>query len=216
MVKRLFLITIFIVSVSFINQSKKERLWIPIHWVDNIAQDFSFKDNWSYPDGVFKNKFGQPSCDSGICHGIKDMKDKNGRIIKDSLEAFYKIVDTTHIKHSLKSSVNMYEVFRANFINFNRSPNGTIVGKSLTNMATHSSLNIKIQNDSAKVWVDFNSIKNVEKLRFHLKEGSIMIDKSYFEKGIIKADFNFTFLNTLEEYKNLSWKGLIFSEINIQ
>lgn len=113
---------------------------IKIVWSENLKGDFSFKNQWNYPEGICKNKFGQLSCD-GICPpGIDQMKDTLGKIYKDSLQAFYKIVDTTHIAHSFKSKNRMYEYSGTNFIEFEKQKNGKIKGESLTNVSTHSKL----------------------------------------------------------------------------
>ena len=61
---------------------------ILIKWVENLAGDFSFIKKWSYPEGVYKNEYGQLSCD-GLCPPeIDAMKDSTGRIYADSLRAF--------------------------------------------------------------------------------------------------------------------------------
>ncbi len=188
---------------------------IPVIWVDSfIGKDFSFKDEWSYPEEVFRNKYGQLSCDSGMCHGTKTMKDANGRILKDSLEAFYKIVDTTHLKHTLKSTARVYEWLDSKFITFKRSNDNSITGESSCSAATHSSLNIQIKNDSILTWVDFKSIRNLGTHQFPLKKGYIKIDKKSFKGGIIKAEFDLTFFNTIDESSPISWRGLIHSKIN--
>ena len=37
-----------------------------INWVDQLSGDFSFTKIWSYPEGIYKNEYGQISCD-GFC-----------------------------------------------------------------------------------------------------------------------------------------------------
>ena len=74
---------------------------VQITWVKELSGDFSFKDQWDYPEGVYINTFGQVSCD-GFCPPETDaMTDENGRIFDDSLAAFYQLVDTTHLYHSI-------------------------------------------------------------------------------------------------------------------
>ena len=46
--------------------SKNGSIPIKIKWVQNLKGDFSFKNKWSYPEGVDKNKYGQLICD-GLC-----------------------------------------------------------------------------------------------------------------------------------------------------
>ena len=89
---------------------------IPINWTDTLAGDFSFQNKWKYPDGVIINEFGQLECD-GICPPeIDNMKDKNGKIIKDSLDAFYRIIDTLHQFQSILTDAWCYEWDGTDFI----------------------------------------------------------------------------------------------------
>ncbi len=197
--------------LSFIR--KDEIKWISIKWVDEIERDFSFKDEWNYPEGVCKNKFGQLSCD-GICPPeVNRMKDKTGKIYSDSLKAFYEIVDTTHLHHSLKSEAWTYEWAGTDFITFEKQVDNSILGQSACNISTHSSLNIQIKNNAVSAWVDFSSITTTGKYIFPLKQGRIIIDKQLFSRGIIKAEFDFKFEDTLNAEKEMFWRGLIYSEI---
>ncbi|WP_062054775.1 hypothetical protein [Aquimarina longa] len=210
--------TVFIlilISLSFTLKNERiEKLKpIKIKWVNNLEGDFSFKESWSYQEGVYKNQYGQLSCD-GICPiEIDLMIDQNGKIYKDSLEAFYKIIDTTHIPYSLKSENRMYEYSGTNFISFTKSSVGEIKGRSANNVSTHSSLHIEITNDFCVVWVDFNSIRDLGEHIFPLEEGVIVIDKKLFDEGIVKAVFDFKFKNNLDAKEELFWKGKIYSMI---
>ncbi len=213
--KHIIILFLVIIGISFktIKKETDANNKIKIVWVENLKGDFSFKNKWSYPAGVYKNKFGQLSCD-GLCPPeIDRMKDETGKIYKDSLQAFYKIVDTTHIAHSLKSENRMYEYSGTNFIHFTKQKNGKIKGESLTNASTHSKLIIEIQDEYCTTWVDFNSIRDMGENIFPLKNGTIKIDKSLFEKGIIKAEFDFKFENTIEPNEELFWKGKIYTEL---
>lgn len=207
-------IVIILTCLTILSFTKKdETKWILIKWVDNIDNDFSFKDEWSYPEGVYKNKFGQLSCD-GICPTeIDRMKNEEGKIYPDSFEAFYAIVDTTHIFHSIKSEVWAYEWAGTDFMTFKKQADNSILGQSSCNVATHSSLNIQIKNDSVSAWIDFNSITDIGKHIFPLKQGQIRIDKPLFENGVIKAEFDLKFINTLDIDREIYWKGLIYSKI---
>ena len=210
MMKFVLIICTALISVSFAFYSKPQQL--KINWVNDLHGDFSFKNKWNYPEGVYKNKFGQVSCD-GICpEGIDRMKNSSGEIIQDSLSVFYDLVDTSHQYHSLNSDARMYEYSGTEFMPFKIDDNGVIIGRSSMNAATHSSLNIAIEENSCKVWVDYNSIRNVGSHVFDIKSGTIQIDRQYFRKGIIKASFDFTFKNTLEPQEPLFWKGLIYSQ----
>src|SRR5688572_18551370 len=89
---------------------------IPVHWKADIPGDFSFAKQWSYPIGVYKNMFDQLSCD-GLCpYEIEAMKDSLGKIHPDSLEAFYRFVDTTHLYHSISETAWCYEYAGTNYM----------------------------------------------------------------------------------------------------
>lgn len=201
------------ISCKTTEKQTDSRHSIKIKWIDNLEGDFSFKEKWSYQEGVYKNRHGQLSCDGFCPIEIDPMKDASGKIYQDSLQAFYKIIDTTHSYHSLKSDNRMYEYFGTNFIEFQKTKDGNIKGESVTNASTHSSLLIEIQNDSCAVWVDFNSIRDLGQHIFPLESGTISIDRKLFKEGILKGVFNFNFKNTLEPNENLFWKGQIYSII---
>jgi hypothetical protein len=218
-IKFAIILFFILIGISCKTTEKKTDLnhKIKIEWTNNLEGDFSFKKEWSYQEGVYKNRHGQLSCD-GICPiEIDRMKDGSGKIYQDSLQAFYKIIDTTHIFHSLKSENKMYEYSGTSFIEFKKQKNGIIKGKSINNVSTNSSLNIELQNNSCNAFVIYNSIRrDIGINNFPLKSGAIKIDKVLFENGIIKAVFNFTFENTLEPENELFWKGKIYSKVNTE
>ncbi|MGS2727875.1 hypothetical protein ACU8DI_14795 [Psychroserpens sp. BH13MA-6] len=209
------LLLLFLISISFktIENETSFSDKIKIEWTENVLGDFSFKEKWSYQEGVFRNKHGQLSCD-GICpEETHRMKDEFGKIYEDSLQAFYKVIDTTHIFHSLQSENKMYEYSGTKFIEFIKLKNGIIRGQSLKNTSTHSSLILELKNDSCHASVHFNSIRDLGEHYFPLKSGNIRIDQKLFQDGIIKAEFDFKFKNTLEPNKELFWKGRIYKKI---
>ncbi len=192
----------------------REKKSIPIDWTDELNSDFAFTENWSYPEGVYTNAFGQLSCD-GLCpEGTEQMKDENGKIFNDSLQAFYGLVDTTHRTYSLHAEAWTYEWAGSNFMSFKQLPDNSILGQSECTTATHSSLQIKITNNSVNAWIEYNSIVGSTQLEiFPLKSGEIKIDPVAFDQGIVKAEFDFIFDNTLNPEKKMFWKGLIYSQI---
>ena len=208
------IILIFTVYSILSFSTKNKENWIKIQWTGDFTDNFSFKDEWSYPEGIYKNKFDQLSCDGFCPPETEKMKDKDGRIYPDSLKNYYKLVDTTHLFHSLQSIAKTYEWAGTDFIEFKKQTDNSILGQSLCNASTHSSLNILIKNDSLTAWIDLNSINRLGKQRFPLQQGRIIIDKNLFEQGIIKAEFNFIFENTLNSMDEMYWKGLIYSKIN--
>ena len=209
-------ILIFGIATLFIcctiNKPKNTSSEHQIKWSENLIGDFSFADKWSYAEGIYLNTYNQLSCD-GLCPPrIGAMKDKNGKIIADSLESFYIIVDTSHLYHSLRSTNKMYEYSGTHFINFTEKDN-KIIGKTSTNVSTHSSLTIELEKNKFNAFVDLNSIRDLGTHRFPLSKGELEIDSIKYRKGIIKAHFDFEFLNTIDSTKKLLWKGQIISRI---
>ncbi|RYJ37533.1 hypothetical protein NU08_3525 [Flavobacterium anhuiense] len=211
-----FLIIIFLFSISVIG--KKEILEngeIKINWQKNVSGDFSFTKNWDYPEGVYKNDFGQLSCD-GFCLPETDrMKDENGKIYTDSLAKFYQLVDTTHIFHSIKSKTNSYEWGVSNFATVKRMSRDTIYCFTNKNAAAHSSLILKITKDKCIPVIELNSISGSKgKQIYACKKGCIKIDRDLWNNGILKAKFDFIFEHPENLDKPLFWKGKIYSQIN--
>ncbi len=186
-----------------------------LQYVDLSQEDVSFSNEWSYPEGIFVNEYGQVSCD-GLCPPeIYQMK-ISGKIIKDSLERFYELVDTSHQYHSMKAEVSCYEYGYAPFMKVVQQKDGTLILESAMNVATHCYLHIEIKDGIVKAVVILNSITNRPdgKTVFKLKDGgSIKIDQKVIKKGYLKAKFDLEFENHLEESKPIFWKGLVYSEI---
>lgn len=113
------LICIFL-TIGFIscglNSNKDERVKsgeIEISWVDNLPGDFSFAKNWDYPEGVYRNEFGQLSCD-GLCpQEVDRMMDENGKIYEDSFTAFFPFNNL---------SINRNRVFRSTIVSMKSFP----------------------------------------------------------------------------------------------
>ncbi|MFW5775011.1 MAG: hypothetical protein ACOCW2_01870, partial [Chitinivibrionales bacterium] len=73
---------------------------IAIEWTNRLSGDFSFRRQWSYPEGVYRNRFGQLSCD-GLCPDeAYALIDSTGKVNPDSIDRFYRIIDTAHQVHS--------------------------------------------------------------------------------------------------------------------
>ena len=194
---------------------------IKIEWVENLNGDFSFKEKWNYREGIYRNQEGELRLDTGLfppeIEGmINRMKDKTGKIYKDSLTKYYKIIDTTHVFHSIKSEANVYENTVYDHMEFKKMKNGGIKGETINNVSGYSHLHIKLENEYCYAWNDFKSFRDLGNHIFNLKSGKILIDKSLFQQGIIKAKFEFNFKNTLELRKKLSWKGKIYSKIKTE
>jgi len=192
---------------------KSASLPITIKWVDNLQGDFSFANNWSYPEGVYKNEFGQISCD-GLCPDeIEVMKDSTGRIYEDSLHAFYEFIDTTHQMHSIQCEAWCYEWAGTDFIEVFRKNENSVNCFTMTGIDTHCSLNIEIIGDTCYVVIDLKSIEQGGDVNFYCTSGYITINKKYWTEGIMKAEFSFNFEHIENPQKPIYWKGKIYAEI---
>lgn len=209
------ILTIGLISCGLIydkNEKVKPRE-IKISWLDNLTGDFTFTENWDYPEGVYKNDFGQLSCD-GLCPPeIDRMKDENGKIYEDSLKAFYQLVDTTHEFHSIQSDAWTYEWAGTNFVSAIRKNEDTTICYTHNNVATHSSLILTITKDKCIPIIKLNSVTPTGTKIYVCKGGQIEIDKSFWEKGILKANFDFTFDHKETPSKPMYWKGKIYAPI---
>jgi hypothetical protein len=188
---------------------------IKINWVKNLTGDFSFTENWGYPEGVYRNDFGQLSCD-GLCPPeIDRMKDENGKIYEDSLKAFYQLVDTTHLFHSIQSDARTYEWAGTNFVTATKINADTTVCFTHNNVATHSSLILTFTKNKCIPIIELNSVVgSIRKKIYTVKKGYIDIDKNLWEKGILKANFDFIFDHKENPGEPMYWKGKIYTKIN--
>lgn len=195
-------------------KSTDDSTQFDIVWKDSLQGDFTFAKEWNYPEGVYKNQFGQLSCD-GLCPPETDaMKDEDGKIYEESLQAFYKLVDTTHIYSTMQSESTAVEFTNSPQITVKRIDKDTIEAFTNLNSATHSLLKIKIINERYFVsTVELISVRNEDKLIYPCIEGTLEMDKTYWKKGFMKANFSFIFFDEQHPDKPIEWKGKILSEI---
>ena len=222
-IKFILISLLFIIGISCKTKQKiaNSENKIKIEWVQSLNGDFSFNEKWNYGDGIYRNQNGELRLDSGMIpqeieETINKMKNKKDEIYKDSLTKYYKIIDTTHIFHSIKSIANVYENTVYDHFEFKKMKNGEIKGETINFISGYSHLHIKLENNYCYAWNDYKSILGLGNHIFNLKSGRILIDKTLFQKGIIKAEFEFKFKNTLEKTKKLSWKGKIYSKIKTE
>jgi len=188
---------------------------IIIQWTNNLSGNFSFRYKWDYPESVFKNNFGQLSCDGNCPVGIDVMKDDEGRIYKDSLKAFYRIVDTSHQYHSIQCDAWCYEWAGTDYIDVIQDGD-SIHCATVCNIATHCSLHLDFVKDKCYPFIDLNSIVLGGGAAYPCTGGYLKIDKELFAKGIMKAEFSFYFEHIENPQRPIYWKGRIYSKIKKQ
>lgn len=212
--KNLFKLLLIIIIISgqwIIAQDTGYK--ITIRWTDHIDGDFSFADNWSYPEGIYPNQFGQVSCD-GLCPPETDeMKDENGKIKEEQLTAFYQLVDTTHQYHSIRSEAHTYEWAGTDFMQVKRINQDSVIGQTSNNVATHSSLYMVITQNQVEPTIVLTSITPNGSSTFNCTDGSLTINRSLWEQGIMQAAFYFIFDEVMSDGQPMWWKGLIYAKI---
>lgn len=213
----------FIVAFSFhfIGFSQKDALpksdqsiEIPVLWKSISSSDYRFHEEWSYPLGVYVNQSGQVSCDGFCPIEVDVMKDDQGRIYDDSLPAFYQIVDTTHLPHTIHcTSTSMYEFAGTDFIHFTQHE-GQLIGITEGSPATHSMLSIRIKESVCSASVRYLSIvSDRPEMIFAMNNGRMILDPIAYEQGIIKGFFDFRFQNDFEPTVPLQWSGFLYAPI---
>jgi len=181
---------------------------ISIKWVEKLNGEFEFTKIWSYKEGIYRNSFGQLSCDGFCPERIDKMKDSKGKILKDSLIVFYQLIDTTHIFHNLNSIIDNEEKSYVNFINTSQVNESVFTLFTIQNSHIYGSLKIMLINSkcfSEIVVISPNPV--VGMVCYKLKTGNIYIESEAFKKGIIKSKFDFTF--ELDNQSQIEWKGFI-------
>jgi hypothetical protein len=216
LIKYILILLIGFLLFGFVPKSRinDKDCKIKIQWIADLKGDFDFRTKWSYPEGVYRNAFGQLSCDGFCPEGTESMKDSVGKIYADSLTRFYQLVDTTHQHHSILCEAWCYEMDGTDFITAKKTNKNRINCYTLKNAGTHCSLILDITNDICIPRIELNSISSPGLKTFFCKSGFIKIDKDLMIRGIIKAEFNFDFDNTDEPYRKIFWKGKIYTTID--
>ncbi len=183
-------------------------------WGDSIDANFSFAEEWDYPEGVYLNQWGQLSCDGFCPMEIDRMKDEQGQIFNDSLSAFYSIIDTTHRYFTHEGIVRTFEYGECNHA-LAKELNGKIHVQTEVNVSTHTSLHIVFDSEvkletEFKIYLIYNGIRNTKPIVYLAQSGTLEISKKMFKEGIIKMSFDLKFDDTSNnpEFEQ-TWKGKI-------
>lgn len=208
---------LLILSVGFSNLlCRGPEPCMKTRWIDTLNGDFDFRTKWSYPEGVSRNEFGQLSC-AGFCpEGTESMFGNDGKIHPDSLPKFYRLVDTTHQFHSISCEAWCYEWAGTDFITAKQTDTNQVLCSTMTSAGTHCSLILKIRGGTCVPSIEIKSISAPGVKTYYCGNGFITIERNSWTKGILKADFNFTFNNTDEPGRNMFWKGKIYTAIEKQ
>ncbi len=218
--------TMVLLFVSLSSQERKyditRTMPVKIKWVTGMPGDFSFRHKWEYEENIFRNKHGQLICDGYCPDGVEKMFDKKGRILKDSVKSFYKLVDTSHYYHTMSCDAWCYEWSGTDFMDVMRSGD-SVFCNTHTNVSTHCILELDIAGDTCYPVIYLNSIVSTHtdslgriwggKSWFYASSGFINIDRTLWSKGIMKATFSFSFEHKDNPQKPVYWKGKIYARI---
>jgi hypothetical protein len=182
---------------------------IPISWFSELKGDFSFSTNWEYARGVDLNDYQQIICFDCPSRASK-MLDRRRKIISDSMNVFYTLIDSTRHYYSLESRCSMADMKESKFISVKKYGDFTIDGETKSSDSLNCSLFFRLKDDFVTSWV---YLKNNGVTRiFTLKEGKFFADKSEFEKGYLKGNFSFVYASE-NSFKALYWSGKIYAKI---
>ena len=105
-----------------------------------------------------------------------------------------------------------YEWAGTDEVKVERISKDTVHCYTMMNDATHCSLNLIFIQNNCFPTIELKSIvPNGDKI-YHYKSGWIKIDKSLWNKNILKAEFDFDFKNA-ENEKRIFWKGKIYKKL---
>lgn len=186
---------------------------VPLRWTDSLAGDFSFTRKWDYPGDISFNQEGQPVCNAFCPPQTETMTDRNGIIYSDSLDAYYALIDTAHLSHTISCNAWCYEWAGANYIDVFAADSDSVICITGTGAGTHCRLQLIITADSCIPTIELQSIATPGKKLFHCTEGSITIDRTDWKNDTLKARFSFAFHNSIEPGKPVFWNGKIKTAI---
>ncbi len=182
---------------------------IAIKWVDTLTGDYSFTKRWTYPPGIEMKSDGRAGCaDGGFCpQRCYAMQDSNGIVYKDSAQVFYSLLDTNHLNITLQCESSCNEWMGSELMEVEYFSNTSVFCHTLNGPSTHSSLQMLIVENNCNAFIDLNSIKPKSSMVYNCNSGFITIDKTLWDKGILKAEFNFNFDAKDKNQKSITLKG---------
>lgn len=200
-------------DVSKTSNVTRSSTAVEVHWKERLIGDFSFTSDWSYEDNVFKNQFGELTCEVDCSERLSAMLDEDGRIFPDSIEAYYSLFDTTHFYHTLASEAFAYEWVGSDFATAVRTSPRSIEVFSHINVGTHSSLVLRVTGSTCVPIVELNSITPLGRVDFSCTGGRVEFEQVAWDSGMVRAEFDLTFNNPISPDEPLSWKGRIFTPL---
>lgn len=183
---------------------------VPISWFLELKGDYSFATKWEYAPGIDLNDYQQIICWDCPPRAQK-MLDRRKKIITDSMNVFYTLIDSSRHYFSLNSRSTLTNMKNNNYLSVKKYGDFTLEGFAKSTDSVNCSLFFRLKDDCVTSWV---YLKNNDVTRiFTLKEGKFFADRTEFEKGVLKAKFSFIY-NSENSFKPLYWSGKIYAKIS--
>jgi len=182
---------------------------ITVKYVEHLTYDSSFTELWDYAENVFVNDQGELVCDWSCPPRLDKMRGLDGSIIRDSLEVYYQLFDTSHFFHNIKCATNAPAFSECNYVSIEQTGILSFTGFTAVSAATHTSLMFDVRGSTAQAKVYFNDIRGPAQL-FKLESGSIEIDESDLYRGWFTARFSMFFKRP--GYDNIEWFGVMHAK----
>ncbi len=195
---------------SGLKTTEKESLSVPIGWFSELKGDYSFATKWEYANGIEINEYQQIICWDCPPRAQK-MLDKRRKIIVDSMNVFYTIIDSTRHYYSLDSRSTLTDMKDNKYLSVKKYGDFTVEGFTKSSDSMNCSLFFRLKDDYVTSWAYIKN-KGITRI-FTMKEGKFFADKSEFQKGVLKANFSFVY-DSGNSFKALYWSGKIFARIS--
>lgn len=222
-------ITFCFIQFAFLHAQKDKINLLkkfPISFVDSVHADFSFKDTWRYPFGVYKRDDGVLRCDGFCAPELERFYDTTREIMPQFVDSYYFYVDTSHIPLNNKI-IDAWTFGWAGsaFMNYNKKQD-TIELNTMGGAGGYGGFRFVLIKDSLISYSKFNSpqhsVKEKHKSVFECTQIKLTMDRGLYANNIIKchikADYNDGL--TQEEkikagrnYPPIHFEGLIYLDL---
>lgn len=182
---------------------------VPVSWFLELKGDYAFSNKWEYASGIEINDYQQIICWDCPPRAQK-MLDRRKKIIADSMNVFYTLIDSSRHYFSLNSRSTLTNMKNNNYLSVKKYGDFTLEGFVKSADSVNCSLFFRLKDDFVTSWA---YVKNNGVTRIYtLQEGKFFADKSEFQKGILKANFSFVY-DSDNSFKALYWSGRIYAKI---
>jgi hypothetical protein len=176
---------------------------------DRPAADYGFSENWKYKPHIYRLKNGQLRC--SVCPAdALPLVEKNGKVKKKNLAAYYSVIDTAHLLQTMQSETDIPGFVQPRFT----------IGKRTSE--TDYSLSDSIGKGSTFSWqVSGQRIKAEITLSnpdgytrtYKASSGGMQLSLSGWVGGKMEGLFDFVFTNVSNPDDKLYWKGVLLCPV---